>query len=60
MHIKGVDYAGPLPPDVQRVTVFSTGIPTAAPNPDSAKALQQFLTTPASATVMRKHGLETN
>ena len=27
VHIKGIDYVGPLPPDVQRVTVFSTGIP---------------------------------
>src|SRR5262245_38677387 len=59
VHINGIDYVGPLPPEVQRVTVFSSGIQAAAKNPDGAKALQQFLTTAASAAVMRKHGLET-
>jgi molybdate transport system substrate-binding protein len=60
VHIKGINYVGPLPPDVQRVTIFATGIPTGAPNPNGAKALVKFLTTPASAAVIRKHGLETN
>jgi molybdate transport system substrate-binding protein len=60
VHIKGTDYVGPLPPDLQRVTVFSSGIQTGAPNPGGAKALQQFLTTPSSAAVMKKHGLETS
>jgi molybdate transport system substrate-binding protein len=59
VHIKGIDYVGPLPPDVQRVTIFATGIPAGAPNPDGARALVKFLTTPASAAVIRKHGLET-
>ena len=59
VHITGIDYVGPLPADVQRVTMFSTGIPAGAPNPEGAKALVKFLTTPASAAVIRKHGLET-
>ena len=59
VHIKGIDYVGPLPPEVQRVTVFSAGIPVEARNADGAKALQYFLTTPPAAAVMRKHGLET-
>ena len=33
--------------------------PPPAPYARSAKALVKFLTTPASATVIRKHGLET-
>jgi molybdate transport system substrate-binding protein len=60
VHINGVDFAGPLPPDVQRVTVFSSGVQSGAANADGAKALQQFLTTPSAAAVMRKHGLETS
>ena len=56
VHIKGIDYVGPLPPDVQRVTIFSSGVHAAAQSPDGAKALQAFLTTPSSAAVMRKHG----
>lgn len=58
VHIEGTDYVGPLPADVQRVTVFSSGILTGAPNPGGAQALQQFLTTPDGAATMRKHGLE--
>ena len=33
VHIQGIDYVGPLPPDVQRVTVFSAGIQPAPPSP---------------------------
>jgi ABC-type molybdate transport system substrate-binding protein len=43
---------------VQRVTVFSIGLQTGAPNPGPAKALVAFLTTPAAVAVMQKHGLE--
>ena len=60
VHIPGIDYAGPLPADIQRVTIFSSGIQSGAENAAGAKALQQFLTTPAAAAVMRKHGLETS
>ena len=38
--------SAPLPADVQRITVFSGGLHTAAPQPDAAKALVAFLTTP--------------
>jgi molybdate transport system substrate-binding protein len=58
VHIPGVDYIGPLPAEVQRVTVFSIGLQTGAPNPGPAKALVTFLTTPAAVAVMQKHGLE--
>jgi molybdate transport system substrate-binding protein len=58
VHIKGIDIVGPLPAEVQRVTIFSTGTPTGAKNPDGAKRLVKFLTTPAAAAEMRKHGLE--
>jgi molybdate transport system substrate-binding protein len=60
VHIPGTDYVGPLPTDIQRITFFSSGVQSGAANATGAKALQQFLTTPAAAAVMRKHGLETN
>jgi molybdate transport system substrate-binding protein len=58
VHIPGIDYIGPLPADVQCITVFSCGLQTGAPQPEAAKALMAFLTTPAAVAVMQKHGLE--
>src|ERR1051325_1674278 len=58
VHIPGIDYMGPLPHDIQCVTVFSCGLQTGASEPEAAKALMAFLTTPAAKNVMTKHGLE--
>jgi molybdate transport system substrate-binding protein len=58
VHFAGIDYVGPLPGDLQRMTMFSTGIHSGAKQPDAAKALVKFLTAPAAAPVIRKHGLE--
>jgi molybdate transport system substrate-binding protein len=56
--IAGIDYVGPLPEEVQRVTVFSAGIATGARNLDAARALIRYLTSAAVAPVIRKTGLE--
>jgi len=58
VHFAGIDYVGPLPGELQRMTVFSSGIHTGAKQPDAAKALVKFLTAPAAAGVISKHGLE--
>jgi len=58
VHIKGVDMIGPLPAEVQRITVFSTGIHAGAKRPDAAKALVRFLTTPPAHAVIKAEGLE--
>jgi molybdate transport system substrate-binding protein len=58
VHFAGIDYVGPLPGELQRMTMFSTGIHTGAKQPDAARALVKFLTAPAAAPVIRKHGLE--
>ena len=58
VHFAGIDYVGPLPADLQRMTMFSTGIHSGARQAEAAKALVKFLTTPAAAPVIRKHGLE--
>jgi molybdate transport system substrate-binding protein len=58
VHIPGIDYIGPLPADVQRVTIFSSGVQTGAQHPAEAKMLQAFLTAAAAKDVMKKHGLE--
>jgi len=56
--VKGIDIIGPLPAELQYVTVFSGAIHAAAANRDAAKALAAFLTAPAAQQVLKKHGLE--
>jgi molybdate transport system substrate-binding protein len=45
--VKGVTLVGPLPKDIQKVTVYSTGIAKKATSPDVARAFVAFLTGPA-------------
>lgn len=58
VHFAGIDYVGPLPGELQRMTVFSAGIHAGATQADAARALVKYLTAPAAASVIRKHGLE--
>jgi len=58
MHFAGIDYLGPLPADVQYITIFSSGVHAGAKQEDAAKALVKFITAPAAAAVIKKHGLE--
>lgn len=56
--VPGIDYVGPLPPDIQEVTVFAAGLPARANAPDAARALVRFFCSPAAALVIRKSGME--
>jgi molybdate transport system substrate-binding protein len=56
--VKGIDYLGPLPADIQEVTVFSAGVHKAAGPTDAALALLKFLTSPEAAAIIRKTGME--
>lgn len=58
IHFAGIDYVGPLPGELQQMTMFSAGIHTGAKQADAARALVKFITAPAAAAVIRKHGLE--
>src|SRR5258705_1150627 len=58
VHFPGIDYVGPLPGELQRMTVFSAGVHSGAKRAEAARALVKFLTAPAAAPVIRKHGLE--
>ena len=58
IHVSGIDFIGPLSADVQKITVFSSGIHAGAKEPDAAKALVKFITAPAAAPVIKKHGME--
>lgn len=56
--VSGADYVGPLPETIQRVTVFSAGIPVGAKHPDAARALIKFLRSAAAAEAIKRSGLE--
>jgi molybdate transport system substrate-binding protein len=56
--VKGIDIVGPLPPDIQEMTVFAAGVHANASQADAAAALAAWLAAPEAAAVIRKHGLE--
>ena len=58
VHVTGIDFLGPLSPDIQQITVFSSGVHAGAKAPGAAKALVKFLTSPAAVPIIKKNGLE--
>ena len=56
--IAGIDYVGPLPAEVQRVTVFSAGIAASSKQREAARGLIAFLASPAVTAAVVKSGLE--
>jgi molybdate transport system substrate-binding protein len=56
--VAGIDYVGPLPAEIQTITVFSGGIHTGASQPDAAKALVKYITSPEAVPVIKKKGME--
>jgi len=56
--IEGLDYVGPLPDEVQEVTIFSAGIAAGAKNLQGARELIEFLASPATIPAIESAGLE--
>jgi molybdate transport system substrate-binding protein len=56
--VPGIDYVGPLPPEVQQVTIFSAGIAVGARELDAGRALIKFLASPAASPAITKSGME--
>ena len=56
--VKGIQYVGPLPAEIQSITVFSGGIHSGTKDEAAAKALMTFLSTPPATLSLGKHGLE--
>jgi molybdate transport system substrate-binding protein len=56
--IKGIDVIGPIPAELQKVTVFSAGIAVNAKEPAAAAALIKFLAAPAAAGAIVASGME--
>ena len=56
--VPGVVVVGPLPADVQRVTVFSAAAAAGSSNPNGGRALIAFLASPAAATAIASSGMD--
>lgn len=56
--VKGIHIVGPLPAELQHITVFSGAIHSGAKEPEAASALIKFLTTPGVGESIKKHGLD--
>src|SRR6185436_13136567 len=56
--VSGIQYAGPLPQELQKITVSSAGLFAGSKEPAAARAFLDFLFTPESAQVVKRMGHE--
>jgi molybdate transport system substrate-binding protein len=56
--VAGIDYLGPLPDELQHISVFSGAIPVGARRPAAAKELVAFFRTPDAAALIRRKGMQ--
>ncbi len=54
----GIEVAGPLPPEIQAVTVFCAGVSATSREPAAARALVAYLASAATRAAKRRHGME--
>lgn len=58
MAVPGITVVGPIPKEVQKITVFSAGVTTRAKSPAAAKLLIETLSTGEARSIMKRKGLE--
>jgi molybdate transport system substrate-binding protein len=58
MSVAGIDVVGPLPGDLQNITVFAAAIMASAKDAEASKALVNFLRTPEAEAVIKAKGME--
>jgi molybdate transport system substrate-binding protein len=56
--IKGIEIIGPLPNELQKMTIFSAGIVVGSKEPEAGKALVAFLSSATAAPAITSSGLE--
>jgi len=57
LDVQGIEVVGPLPVAIQIVTTFSAGVCAASTQADAARALLDFLASPACADAKRRQGM---
>lgn len=58
LHVKGIQFLGPIPAEIQNYTIYSGAAHSQAPQPDAARAFLRVLRQPETAAVVRKSGME--
>jgi len=58
LDVTGIEVAGPLPPEIQSVTLFSCGVGARASNGAGARELILYLTSAEADDAKRRHGME--
>ncbi len=53
-----IEVVGPLPPEIQAVTVFSAGVSVKSSDPEGARAFVAFLASAETAPTKQRHGME--
>ena len=56
--VPGIEHVTPLPPEVQRVSVFSAGVALTTTDADAAQTMIRFLASPEAARAIIDSGLE--
>jgi molybdate transport system substrate-binding protein len=54
----GIQYVGPVPKEMDTVSVFAGGVHTGATQPEAARALIAFISSPAAVPFIKKTGME--
>jgi len=58
LDLDGIDIVGPLPADIQTITVFTAGVGTRAAHPDGARAFVAHLISPETNAAKQQLGME--
>jgi molybdate transport system substrate-binding protein len=56
--LPGIEVVGPLPPEVQTLTVFSGAVAARCTRPEAARTVLDCMASPAAAEVIRRHWME--
>jgi molybdate transport system substrate-binding protein len=56
--IAGIDIVGPIPPEAQKITIFSGGVAVNSKEPEIAKQFLRFLASPDAVAPIKKSGMQ--
>ena len=57
IHLQGIEVLGPLPPELQLMTVFSGGLSVRSSQPEAVRAALAYMASPKALEAKRRNGL---